>query len=416
MKQNKKAVDPLPDFPDIEVEFDDSGTTLNYRPRLVARILAGAFLTVWLSFWTFICLALAAGLLFDFSWFTLLFALPFFAGWFFGAWMFIYMMTVRQVLHIGHQWVEVTNSIVLWTTLKKRIRRQDILEVRKHLNDETYKCVLETTSGVIALCISTSNESEIERAMDFLRFQFESLSIGQPHSQSGFQLAKQPATNSASEKSETPQPGFQFRRTEQRPETCDWQDETGFAGKTVFSKTGKFKFTESLAILGACIFWNGIVGSFLLSPWSESAKANPRSYVELTFIYLFLTPFIIFGLVLIVMTLASFFASFSQTTYAFSNRQIERTKQFFGIPFSKTWPVMGVLQIELMHEQQKREKQFFKPEGIETKPKQFSLEFHLPDQKLLSLGELTYDEASWIGTRLVDQLRNFESTELGPGS
>ena len=96
--------------------------------KWLARIFVFLFMTVWLSGWSAGCGMMLRGLVADFSWFLLLFSIPFFAGWFFGVSTWLSSLFGRERLILEKDYLEIEFSVLV-PVKRKRIPYEEILSI-----------------------------------------------------------------------------------------------------------------------------------------------------------------------------------------------------------------------------------------------------------------------------------------------
>ena len=109
---------------------------IQLRTSWLARIAASLFLTVWLSGWSAGCSMIIFGLVKDFSWFLLLFSIPFIVGWFAGAFSWLASLFGKQLLILEKDHLELEFSVLIPVS-RKRISYKEILSIELTTLDDS---------------------------------------------------------------------------------------------------------------------------------------------------------------------------------------------------------------------------------------------------------------------------------------
>ena len=347
---------------------------------LFGRIFASLFMTVWLSGWTVGCVMMIYGLVTNFSWFLLLFSIPFFIGWFAGASFWVASLFGKQELILEKDHLEFVFSVLI-PVMRKQIPYEEIVSVD-----------LTTTNRSSAIKIETTG-----KPMNFgSGYRLEVLEELQEHL-----LDAIPNASGATKPDLADDPVPLQRRTI-KPESSQWHLDAGIGqNETKFLNRGAFQLGAICVLLGFTLFWNGIVGVFLvkvIQAW-RGLGDQPASVMETVF----LIPFVLVGGVMFLLLLFTFLEPFRQTVYGFSSREIYRQFGYFGFSRTKIWPVMHAVTMEL------ELKTEFEDEPELNDGMNYLLKFNQENEKLMEIGGLTLAEACWIATEIENSQSSYAS-------
>ena len=305
----------------------------------------------------------------DFSWFALLFSIPFFVGWFAGAAMWTASLFSKEQLILEKDHLEHKFSILvpLWC---KRVPYKEILSIELTASTRQSAIRIESTSKPLNIATGY-NLQVLEELREYL-------------------LDEVPTSN-GTDKSDLADVSVRLQTRNVKPESSQWQIEADHSQDgTKFVNRGAFEFGATIAFLGFTLFWNGIVGVFvvkLIQTW-RGLEDQPVSVV----VSLFLIPFVLIGIVLFVLLIFTVLEPFRKTVYRFSPREIYRQSGYFGISRTKTWPVM--LDVTMESELQ------FKDDPSMSGGTNYLLKFSQDNEKLIEISELTLGEVCWIATEI----------------
>ncbi len=177
------------------------------------------------------------------------------------------------------------------------------------------------------------------------------------------------------------------------PSDCGYRLRQGFDGLH-FEKRGRWSLAGIVALTLTNAFWNGIVGLFIWQLYREFQW----------FLCLFLVPFGLVGLVLMLLWIAALFAPAFLNVWSFGGYEISRSTSFFGFGGTRRYPVMSLDRIELYEYAPARPSN---GSAADTAGKlgDFSLSFVTRDgQELVEIKRLTEGEARWMADAVY---RNF---------
>jgi len=347
---------------------DEGGVkTIRQKVSILGRIFLFGFMSVWMTGWTAGCAALTVGLIGKFSFLLLLFAMPFYVGWFAGAAVLLATFSPgsrvtaeRTALHI--------NKVPLLPLLRRQIPFKEISRLHIQNNDDYHTLVVES-SGKDADLFSSSKKKDLEAVRDFLVLHIPTL-----------HQSKEEVPDKVQ------RPDVARHRTT-RPEETQWKFESGLSGETRLVNRGSFETVSALCFLGVCLFWNGIVSMFVVQAFNKALAGN-IDWFEV----FFLVPFVLIGIGILLFTLLVWFDPFRHFEYTFSQRKISSRHSYFGIGISKVWNLAGALNVWIIYDGGLSEL----AEGDD-----YELAFFTKnDPQDVKIGPLTLAEAEWIATEL----------------
>ena len=337
--------------------------------KWLARIFVFLFMTVWLSGWSAGCGMMLRGLVVDFSWFLLLFSIPFFAGWFFGVSTWLSSLFGRERLILEKDYLEIESSVLV-PVKRKRIPYEEILAIKLTHLEGLSTINIESTGKPL-----TFGSGHKVRVLEELR---------------EYLLKEVPIANRVNEPDLAEDP-VRFQRRTVKPESSQWQLEVANdRNGTEFVNRGAFEFGATIVFLGFALFWNGIVGVFVfkvIQAW-RGLGDQPASVGET----LFLIPFVLIGIVIFLLLLFTLLEPFRKTVYGFSSREMYRQSGYFGFSRTKIWPVMLGVTMESECK--------FEDDPSISGGTNYLLRFVQENEKLVEIGELTLAEACWIATEI----------------
>ena len=373
----------------IRVVPSSDSFEIRIRGSMFGRLAASLFLLVWLTGWSVGCVFLAWGVITDFSWFALLFATPFFVGWFFGAAALAYSLFATETLVLTREHLEHGNRIFVKTP-STVVPYKEITKLKQSSSEGRGSHLMVHSQVTEPVRIGSRLSKEQADALE------DVLSSAAPT-----QLESEPSLDKGSADSEDEE---QLEVRKRRPKVCDWDQITGFGSDSVFENQGKLDLVGILTSFGVAAFWNGIVSVFVLQPFfADEMGGDKWGGWALVGTYVFLTPFILIGLVLLVVFVGNLLEPFRRTSYRFSDREIGRTVRYFGIPRSKSWTLLSKIEMRLkvdkfeLDEDELEEFEDFDVEGVGD---ELSIEFLSNDQVVMTWEDLTKAEADWISTKI----------------
>lgn len=348
------------------VQQEQSQITI--REKFVwAKLALAAFMSFWLAGWTFGCVMLLQDLLKEFKWFTLLFSTPFFVGWFAGVFVLASTLFGRQQLNLAKDRLVLGRQLFVLFS-KTEVLFKEIYGLRVDTTEDGLSQLTVLSSGEDLIIARNSKLEQVEALRDFLYEQIPSI-----ESPGNF------------DKSET---NLVARKRLASPANTSWQFEESFGNETVLGNQGSFEIGAFLVSLGGNLFWNGIVGVFVVKIVTDWMGPVGGNWWET----LFIVPFVLIGLAAMFFLLAVVFDPFRKITYTFSSREIVWSWKYFGfIGRTKTWLLTEPVEIGVCHKEEELEV----ADGSE-----YDLSFSIKGSEEMAISRLNLAEAEWIATRL----------------
>jgi hypothetical protein len=314
-------------FPSQNFKYVEHGKQkkLVFKSNPLERFGPAAFFGIWLTIWSIGCIAMLVSMITDFSWFMLLFSVPFFAAWVAGAAAFVYSLFGREEIVFDSEAVEFVNTLLFWTR-RKRIPFKDITGLSTSSNQEEQFTLSLNTIGKSRTLMTSHREENFGPLAEVFRQEIPTLRYEQD-------------ANSI-------EPTEELEPRKKQPTDSEWEFEPAFGDQTVFTNFGRLELSSILALLFINLFWNGIVATFLFVPFAELGEDGMEK-AQFVCLYIFMIPFIIIGCLMLLALIAQLLEPFRKTMWEFSDREIIRTVFYFGIPLRKSYPLMLPVQMQM---------------------------------------------------------------------
>ena len=312
-------------------------------------------------------------LLKDFQWFSLLFSIPFFVGWFAGCAALLSSLFGITTIQLSKDQLKCTFRVVIpvWS---KTVLLKEVSNITVNRSSEGHSSLRLHSSGGDFDLVQGVNEKKIDGLRTYLQQHIPTIE-GAPN--------------------EKPKRELVARKRKVSPLNNSWEIEQSFNRETVLSNKGSFAVGAFLGSLGICLFWNGIVSVFVVKIIMDWRGGNGNWFETL-----FLTPFVLIGLVILAILVTISFDPFRKLTYAFTDREIVWSLKYFGIGMTKTRSLMGPVNIEIADESDLLpEDEGFDVDELSS-DFNYKLTFTNTGGKNLVISSLTLAEAEWIGTEL----------------
>jgi len=197
----------------------------------------------------------------------------------------------------------------------------------------------------------------------------------------------------------------------QPPSDCRWKRVDDF-DQVQFVQRGRFSISSVAGLLFINAFWNGIVSVFVLGglfnvlEMPDGQKFEGPGGFGWWFMFLFLIPFEIVGLIMFVGLLMALLEPFRKTTWSFTRSTIETRLSWFGLGPKRSHNITLLDRIELRRgdeEKKKRRSSMRVRSNMHaTDEDPYSLVFFETDEFELSrIDGLTEGEARWIADVLL---------------
>jgi hypothetical protein len=389
---------PVPEPARVRTAVDRYDWDLEVHLRS-GRVDAAAIMLFWLLGWTAGCFLLARRVLLEPTLEHILFAIPFFVAWLLVAPLVATLLFGRERLHIGPGGLDYE-----WRVLAPLRRRQvdldDILGVSGFVATPQYRgrsgrraCgIMILTRGVPIRLASGLPDDEMVWLADALQRHIWML-IGARLRFAG-PGASLPSRGEQLGATHVPGTELLRRRRQrlERPRGTRWRVERDF-NCTRLSHSPSL--VGSLGLIGgtACVvlFWNGIVGLFVL----ELVK----SFNWLLF--LFLIPFAFIGLLMLTRWFRLLVAPFKRRVYSFTPGEITVRSTRLGMGWTKCHQFRRLDRLELRRGGSGGHKLMGKDSFYEENDRPFSLALVDPHgHDLIEIDALTEAEARWIADEL----------------
>lgn len=304
-------------FKNFNVEQTDSKLTVVWCLPWFIMIFVIVFTLVWMTGWSYGCIGLFLKILKEPQLGNILFALPFFIGWFFGAGIFIAILFGRQTVWLDHDGLHRIIQ-VLFLQWNKRIPLDELtgFDVVAYSSGNNAYRQLRTGDFVFAYGWEAETTDLAKRLNALLNKLRPGAEIKQNEPEEMVRTTNIPL-NSRSQGLEAP------------PDS-HWEywsdfDRFGFLRRNTFSL---FMFVSSLF---PTLFWNGIVSVFVLILCGVLPLTEPMPRGMWWFMFFFLIPFELIGLSMIWSVLKALLPSQDITKWTFSLGRSEYRTSFLGI-------------------------------------------------------------------------------------
>lgn len=385
MKQD--SIEPRPARPRRpKVTVDELGDTLRLRYRQ-REWGAGCFLIFWLVGWTVACVFLAGLVIREPAAFHFLFAIPFWASWFFVAAKLLGMFLQREELSLGPTGAVFLRRVLIRTksqeTPLEEIRQFDLFE---RVVDSESGC---TVSGIEMKTVGLPLEfaaglgrPELLWLQDVLEQQLSALRE---------RLHLEPPAEALPGEAEE---RFAVKPAEP-PSDCSWRREDDF-GDLTFRQSGRLSWSSVGGLVFANLFCNGIISVFVYGLWG-GMDPLPQG-VEWWGLFFFLIPFEAIGLLLLAGLLLVLLEPTRRTSWRIGNSQITCRLAWLGVGRTWDYPLESLDRIEVEDQaenQPKRGKQLTLP--WKSAGATYRLSFiDASNGEVCSIDGLTEGEARWM--------------------
>lgn len=378
---------------------------VNYRGRNWGTSI---FLMLWICGWTVGCMAFVFVMLRQPTLFTLLFALPFWAAWFFTFAVLINSFLRTEELLLDRQGISYTKRALLPLD-RRSIPVEELKKFGRYTtvsNSDTgsYRDGLELkTLGRALRCFEGMHVDELawlEHQLNEMLTEVRSYRMGSHERQLAREdvSVAQPAPDT--DTWETLESGNIARP----PSDCQWQREDE-ATELVFTCRGRFSLQGVLVMLFLNCFWNGIVSVFVVGVLVGDGPGPNPAGLEWWGLLVFLIPFEVIGLVMFCVLLALVLEPAHRETWKFAAHEIEHRHTWFGIGPRWTWSVTGLDRIELGMGGSRLKN--LRP-SLEDVSSLYRLRLVDKQQsEVCSVEGLTEGEARWIGQTLLSERANW---------
>jgi hypothetical protein len=410
----------------ISYTLTDAGNELlfAYRRRQNA---VGCFLSFWLAGWTAGCVFLTVMVAKQPDLERILFAIPFWAAWFAGASLLAHALFCREDLRLGPDGVTFRRNVLVPLTRRhvpleevtafapyydatKGVRGVEMQTAGKpvrfaaELPDEERHSLLQKLNEHLAT-LRPKHARQINEVLLKLEVppsDGETPQEDDDHAESRNVVVKDKTTEAASADIAVESASITLTADDPptaRPSDSAWRRVEDFQA-IVFSSRGRLSFMSLLVLLFLNAFWNGIVSLFLLMALGL-IPGGPDGFMRWIML-LFLVPFVLIGLLFLVLLLAAILEPLRRSRWRFDDAEISYRFSYFGLGPRWRYPATHIddLQIQWDVESDRKGKKRF------TRKKPTDAGDFVPhrlafvDQNrepICSIDGLTEGEARWMG-------------------
>ncbi len=385
--------------------LEESPETLHYRAR-TGGIGGALFMVLWLCGWSVGCVFMAIEVWNRLEFFKFLFAVPFWAFWFFVT--FLLLKTL-----FGRESVRLDASGLRWTDDCPGFHRNRDVPLEEIVGvDEIVVGRSGDSQGATNIEIVTTGEPirfgghlgqrerawlayEIERRLGELRP--EVAETTSPDEVSRYVFRSRPASaeepDDASVRMLTPADPPQTPPSDCRYELHEDFDDFEFV------RRGTLQLDAVGALLFINLFWNGIVSVFVYVLIYGDKNGRPQGG-ERWGMALFLVPFVVIGLAMFAALIVVWFAPYLRTRRRFGRNEFTSSDTFFGFGRTKSFPIAVLDRIEAVRIDDgptKRGRRIFKLNTARTAgaPTYDVVLVDKTDRECAQMTDLTLGEALW---------------------
>ncbi len=270
----------------FRVDQDDDELVLRRRTGSLA---VGLFLVLWLSVWTVGVVFLTRDLIRQPSLLHVLWALPFWAAWIFASCLLLGSFLGFEQLRIGAHGIEHRSLFA-----RRFVPLDEVMGIALDFRVVTSDRGRSKTTQPVLKIVATGKPLDVGQGVGDEELKWLG-SLIQEHIQS---LIPQRTLEHRLKTSLKSSPRIEVLSPESRvpkpPSDCSIERVDDRDG-TTFVRRGQFRFTDLAGITLSCMFWNGIVGIFVLQLIEEFQW----------FLFLFMIPHEVIGLLILAGWLAT---------------------------------------------------------------------------------------------------------------
>lgn len=392
----------------LNATFQRSGEQLLLRCRS-REWGGGVFMLLWLIGWTVGCVFLAGMVIRDPKLFHFLFAIPFWTSWIFVFCMLLKSFFQREELLLDREGVVYVEKIFV-----PRQRRKVPLDEIRSLDQ--YMAVVDSESGRCQSGIEIRTlgrpirlaQGLSQPELDWLRFQLND-HLQQLQAARG-QRREQPQEESAQVRPSENRSAIVLSPAKERvtpPSDCGWKrfddfDEFGFV------RRGRLSLGSLFGVAFVTLFWNGIVSVFVAVLWGLAPGEPQLQGIEWWGLFVFLIPFEVIGLVMLLAFLSTLLEPVHRTRWTFTRRGIEQRHTWLGLGPRWTWEVDSLDRLELRPDDSSDRRRFCSVNQVSACTSMGAEHYRLSlvdqnNRELCSIPSLTEGEARWIGDTLLKE-------------
>jgi hypothetical protein len=392
----------------LSYHYENNGDSLMLRQKKQLAVIfsVGCFLAFWLTGWTAGCVMLIWVVMKEPAFFTFCFAVSFWTAWFF-------VFGVLMAIFFGQNTVKLDRDglfSVYRVVVRINSRQVPLGEIRyfhatQDENDESVSWSVEAVTYGKPVQFSVTDNKEAEwlayelnqllamlKNANQLKIPSDVAEIAKVREDVDNEEFDEPVNIRLNSKPQTIEP----------PGDCHWKLNAGFDSVT-FAKRGEF----SLAAVGGAtfpmLFWNGIVSVFVMDLWGLAPGGPEFLNGEWWFMFVFLIPFEVVGVVLFLAWFFCLIAPFQQTRWNFHRDMVTCRVQWFGIGRSWCYSMenCGTMVVDVQEPGGNMQTKVRRKLNRETGA--YQLRF-VDDQneEVFSINDLTLGEAHWIANVVLE--------------
>lgn len=329
---------------------------------------SAAFLLLWLTLWSVGCVVLLGVVIFQFSFLMLLFALPFWAAWLLVASMVGSMIASRETLTLEEAGATYCRTVFGIPITHRKIPLREITsftDAAAAIDNDTSPVArrfaqrmrrLEmTTIGTPLRLTATLTDEELPWLVHSLNTSLESLKR-----YSG-PIERPPHDNAPALDPAALPPVLELRPpsagTVSRPSEAAWELETTL-DFIAFVQRGRLSISALGGVLFVTVFWNSIVGIFvagLLGFLPDGQKGGLAKGGEWWFLFFFLIPFELIGLVFVVALLVTLLEPVRRSRWILYRNAIAYRVTRLGLGTTKRYEINQLDRLELRKESEEED-------------------------------------------------------------
>jgi hypothetical protein len=406
----------------LRSRFELSGSRLTIAYRRIDP--TGCFLLLWLTGWTVGCVMLLGMVIQQPAVTSLMFAIPFWASWIFVFCLVMNSFFRKELLELGPEGIQFVCRVIV--PIMRRIVPLEEVE-----GFGSYLKVTDSESNTLAKGIEVRTRGhgfrfgqglpDAERAwlIDQLNEQLDRLAPDQARPMVGSGSAH-----------DTDGEADDLGKIDDRPERADAESsERLVAAATPIAPPSDSRWTRlddfhqitfvtrgraGCGAIGMLLFinafWNGIVGVFVTQLLGAPMFGDGGGLkgAEWWFLFVFLIPFEVIGLVMFVGLLVTVVEPFRRTRWSFAYGGAEKQTTWFGIGRSRSYPVDWLDRIELRIGS--RERTFFRSTNdsdTPAPPARCLVFIDRENQERFTIDGLTQGDARWIADTILRECQRW---------
>ncbi|MBX9789708.1 MAG: hypothetical protein K2Y37_12395 [Pirellulales bacterium] len=389
----------------LKAQYEVVGDRLRvFRRR--RQWFASVFMALWLTGWTVGCVVLAAVVVQQREVFMLLFAVPFWAAWFFVAAMLIGQLLNFEEFELDREGARHRAQALVVLSRRElplwELRTVEVAAWQRSENSDSPPEVglVFRTWGRPLRVFAGLPEAELRWLADQLTKVLDVVRRATQSADLPDMLAK------STDDAELP---LQLAPSDMEvppPSDCQWTLTESFQAIELTSR-GRWSWGAVLGLLFINCFWNGIVCVFVAVA-SGLAPGGPQGWERLGLI-VFLTPFVAIGLLMFVGLVMTIAEPVRRTSWRVSPREIECRWRWFGYGPRWTYPIddiAGLDRIELDKSDGNKRGRLGSlrgswPPATNTNDCPYRLSLIRRDNvEVCEIGGLTEGEARWIADQV----------------